>query len=227
MTCTQQRFERDVAEHQMTVIRDDGNNRHLKFKAPGSSAYWFEILTWPGALCIRGDCGTYVFSRLSDMFEFFRTDDRGDPNKLYVNPQYWIEKLLASDANGRHPNRIEELDESAFRKMVHEQIDSYLGIDTGECTYPAELVREIKSDLRQEVWTEVTSTTSPYDAHRLIYDFCFTDAKGQRHYPFADTESVPTRYTFHVMWNLYAIAWVIRKYDAHRTALASTEAAAA
>ena len=37
MNCDQQRFERDVASHEMTVIRDDGVNRHLCFKKPGCS----------------------------------------------------------------------------------------------------------------------------------------------------------------------------------------------
>jgi hypothetical protein len=216
MTCDQQRFERDIADHVMTIVRDDGVDRHIKFRdKDGGSPYWFEILTWPGALCIRGDCGTYVFSRLTDMFEFFRPKyERVKEGELFVNPSYWLEKMIASDSNGRHPSAVEELDEKAFKARVHEEIDQYLGIDTGECDYPGELVCEIKRDLRSQVFDEVHSSTSPNEAHRLIYDFSYEDPKGKMHWPFAETESVPRRYSFHTMWNLYAISWAIRQYDA-------------
>ena len=63
-SCTEERFLKDAAAHQMEVLRDDGVNRHLRFKNPESSAYWFEIITWPGTLCIDGDMGTFVFRRL-------------------------------------------------------------------------------------------------------------------------------------------------------------------
>ncbi len=67
-------FLKDVSAHVMRVIRDDGAHRHLRFAAPTSSIYWFDVITYPGELVITGDCGTYVFRRLPDMFEFFRTD---------------------------------------------------------------------------------------------------------------------------------------------------------
>ena len=221
MTCTQERFERDVAGHEMMIVRDDGIDRHIKFRAAdGDSAYWFEILTWPGALCIRGDCGTYVFSRLPDMFEFFRTKyERVKEGELFVNPCYWFEKMTASDSNGRYPSAVEELDEKAFKKLVHEEIDEYLGITTGKCDYPGELVCDIKRDLRAQVFDEVSSHTPPNDAHRLIYEFSYRDPKGVTHWPFAETESVPRRYSFHAMWNLYAISWAIRTYDTARAAM--------
>lgn len=78
--CTEERFLKDVAKHEMTVIRDDGINRHLRFKNPNDSSYWFDLITWPGTLCIDGDCGTYVFKRTPDMFQFFRTDSTSLPN---------------------------------------------------------------------------------------------------------------------------------------------------
>ena len=86
MTCTEQSFLKDVAEHQMTVLRDDGVNRHVQFRRPGTICMGFELITWPGYLCYTGDMGTYVFRRLEDMFEFFRTDRYiVDPNFRTVN----------------------------------------------------------------------------------------------------------------------------------------------
>lgn len=74
-----QYFERDVAEHQMQVLRDDRLYRHLLFKKPGTGCYHFNIVTYPGTLVYTGDMGSFVFQRLEDMFEFFRSDaDRGD-----------------------------------------------------------------------------------------------------------------------------------------------------
>lgn len=81
----------------MTTVRDDGVDRHIKFRAAsGGSPYWFEILTWPGALSISGDSGT---PHLTDMFEFSRTDDRGDPSKLYVNRRSEMERELSGPIN--------------------------------------------------------------------------------------------------------------------------------
>ena len=73
-TCTEQIFLRDISMHQMSVLRDDGVNRHIRFKTPGTNSMYFDIITWPGFLCYTGDMGTYVFRRLEDMFQFFRTD---------------------------------------------------------------------------------------------------------------------------------------------------------
>lgn len=85
-----ERFGRDTANHAMTVVRDDGLYRHLRFanRDPEQAwCYWYDIVTWPGRLVICGDAGDYMFSRLSDMFEFF--GGKGDR----INPWYWGEKL--------------------------------------------------------------------------------------------------------------------------------------
>lgn len=51
--CTEQDFLKDVREHEMIVIRDDGVNRHIRFKRPQEGAYWFDIITWPGTALHR------------------------------------------------------------------------------------------------------------------------------------------------------------------------------
>lgn len=83
------KFEGDVAEHQLTVIRDDGLYRHLRCAPPSGYIYGFDLVTWPGYLAIVGDAGDYVFSRIRDMFEFFESDSGR------INPDYWSEKLQA------------------------------------------------------------------------------------------------------------------------------------
>lgn len=205
MTCDQQRFERDVAQHQMTVIRDDGVDRHIKFREPGNSCYWFEILTWPGALCIRGDCGTYVFSRLTDMFEFFRTDDRGDPAKLYINPQYWREKLLAVNNDGCGKGSATRFCAEDFERHVRERVESHLeGYEISD-ERRAELMERIQDEVLDHAHDgdirAFDKLNEFYDEEfpRLFEDYCEWNCN---------------EYTFHFMWCLYAIAWAIRQFDA-------------
>lgn len=75
MSLTVERFLQDVADHKMTVVMDNGVYRHLRFANSDSKLafnQWFDIVTWPGFLAYSGDMGCFVFSRLKDMFEFFR-----------------------------------------------------------------------------------------------------------------------------------------------------------
>jgi hypothetical protein len=48
-------FARNVANHIKNVLHDDGLYRHLRFARPDRSASWFDIVTWPGSLAVRGD----------------------------------------------------------------------------------------------------------------------------------------------------------------------------
>lgn len=217
MTCDQKRFERDVASHVMTVVRDDGIDRHIKFRRPDCSSYWFEILTWRGTLCIRGDMGTYVFSRLEDMFQFFRTDDRGDPARLYINKGYWAEKLQAVSCNGYGAGSAETFSADKFKRRVVERFREY-------CRD-----RYVAHDKRQEMWEalredvlEAADDNGASRAWDTLNEF------HDRDHPriFEDCwEWNCKEYTFHFVWNLYAIAWAIRKYDAAKIEAASEVAA--
>jgi hypothetical protein len=86
-----ERFLNDTRKHEMTVLRDDGLYRHLRFQEPGSSFYWYDIVTWPGRLVICGDAGDWMFARIPDMFEFFM----GRSGSTGINPRYWAQKLQA------------------------------------------------------------------------------------------------------------------------------------
>lgn len=93
---TQESFLKDVKDHQMTVLRDDGLYRHIKFNVPGSSIMSFSLITWPGSLCYTGDMGTYVFQRLTDMFEFFAPNKQEKKSgEIFINKGYWAEKCEA------------------------------------------------------------------------------------------------------------------------------------
>jgi len=92
------RFKQIAGKHEMTVLRDDGLYRHLRFKRPDELTYWFDLVTWPGYLAINGDLVSgYTFSRIEDMFRFFqyRSDVHG---QFRINPHYWSEKITNYDA---------------------------------------------------------------------------------------------------------------------------------
>lgn len=216
--CTEERFLKDVEKHVMTVICDDGVNRHIRFKEPGSSCYWFDIITYPGALLIDGDCGTYVFRRLHDMFEFFRTDREYLTRKgikLAINPGYWAEKVQAHAVHGG----IKEFDEDKFDAAIMERL--------------TEWVRNHREDTdkeeRRELWETVVNEVIHADGWErkqiAAYDFHHTVRKGPA-FGFQDFwETNVERYTHRFIWNCYAIAWAVKTYDEAKQAT-QTEVAA-
>lgn len=230
--CTEKRFLKDAAQHVMTVIRDDGLHRHLRFRKarPAGSEYWFDLITWPGSLCIDGDMGTYVFRRLEDMFEFFRTDReylerRGC--KLAINPSYWSEKLQAPK-----PRHADEFSKSQFRSRVLEAFDSWVETsqpDDDEFTTQAERdeFKEKRTALRYALADEVLNCindgeTRAYDAAR---DFSCSEVP---EFNMDDCWEWNCReYTFHFIWCCYAIAWGVKTYDETKTATQETTACVA
>jgi|SRR5665213_1794470 len=89
-----EQFLADVANHELTIKQDNGLYRHLYFRQLGNSNMWFEIVTWPGALTINGDMGSWSFSRVDDMFRFFRSKE------LRINSSYWAEKITSESRYG-------------------------------------------------------------------------------------------------------------------------------
>jgi hypothetical protein len=55
-----ERFPRDTANHQMTVLFENGLYRHLRFDAPDGSGYRFDLVTWPNRLAFQGEPGGHV-----------------------------------------------------------------------------------------------------------------------------------------------------------------------
>lgn len=210
--CDEARFLGDVERHEMTVIRDEGVNRHIRFKRPGTSAYYFDLITWQGHLCFTGDMGTFVFSRTDDMFDFFRMDDHDwnkNPNGLSINPGYWSEKVLAEDRN----SGIEAWDEEEFTRRVNEYRVNWMRDMKGRGT-SAEERRELWEVVDREVLGE--SDNEDISCVR-VYEFYETVA-GER-YEFFDffDGGTPKRFTFRFLWCCYALAWGINQYDNHRS----------
>ena len=179
------RFVKDTNNHHMTTLRDDGLYRHLMFRDPANSSYWYEIVTFPGTLVINGDMGSFTFSRTEDMFEFFSSGTD-------INPHYWGEKI-----QGNTPFKAFSAD--VFTALVTEAY--------------ADMKDEFSKDMRAEFWQNIESDILAYadyepEARNALADFEFGSVE------FADTwEWDFTEYTLFYLWNLHAIRHAIATFD--------------
>lgn len=198
--CTEERFLGDTSKHKMTILSDDGVSRHIRFKEEGDGAYYFDLITWAGHLCVTGDCGTYVFSRLPDMFNFFRAPVKHslDSAELYIDDGYWAGKLLSVDKHGG----CEEFDKKAFDELVLSYFNDWKESNKPSIKQANEMWLEIENRVLNE------ESESEHFAYQSMLEF---EHEG---FQFEDWYEYPvTRYTFRFIWNLYAIAWGIKKYD--------------
>lgn len=200
---TQAEFLKDVASHVMWVVHDDGIYRHLIFQQPVNSwRHRFEITTWPGALCIHGDVGTYVFSRVKDMFQFFRSD-MTDGDRLYINEDYWAEKLIASDCSGRRGDGVMRFDADMFADAVKRRFVEHV-------RHNMRGMPDERRALRLALEDEVLSCAEDGEAEARRAADAF-ESDGFRLSDFWEVDC--SRYTVRFIWSLYAIAWAIRQYD--------------
>lgn len=208
---TEEGFLREVSSHCMEVVRDDGVNRHIRFRKPGTICYGFDLITWPGHLCYTGDMGTYVFQRTEDMFEFFCMDRKGS-DRLYINLGYWSEKLIAVDG-GRNGGKAMEFCVEKFKKAINR--------------YRIDWMRSAKERgkldklQRRELWEAVENEVIYYCDEDEQY--AMQAAHGFNHrisgfeFQFEDLwEHSFDTFTHHFLWCCYALAWGIKQYDASK-----------
>jgi len=224
---TEDEFLSDVSEHVVEVLRDDGLYRHIRFRRPGTMCSHFDLLTWPGYLCYTGDMGTYVFCRIPDMFQFFRTDREyaeRHGRRLAVNLSYWSEKLQAVDGARREASAI-EFSPAKFRRVI-EQIRRQWIRDARDT-----LSKKQRRSLWEAVGDEVLGQIEDgeHDAYAAARDFSWSLSglgyrDGERKWQFDDLwDHSFTEYTHRFQWCCYALAWGIEQYE---LAKASTEAVA-
>lgn len=189
--CTQERFLCDVALHGMEYIRDDGVYRHIRFRKDDTNDLSFDLITWPGHLCITGDMGTWVFSRINDMFKFFR-EERPNADTLFINTGYWSEKILAEDKICGTAT----YDPDKFRELINQYLD--------DDPY-------VTKELRIAVARDVLAYADDGEdgARRAAADF-----KWHEKFYFRDFWEYNLRLkTYQFIWCCYAIVWGIRRYE--------------
>lgn len=187
------RFVQDTAEHKMTVLKDDGLYRHLRFQKPGSWYFGFDLVTWPGFLAMTGDMGEFLFSRVPDMIEFF-SGRTGDPNFYY-----WTQKLLAP-----RPEHVREFRPEKFRQAVLDILGDRWEND-----------RKLREDV--ECCVLAFEDDGEHEAIRNAIEFRH---KGDN--PFAHIyEHNLKELEFGYQWALYAIAWGVDVYVASKKEVAA------
>ncbi len=147
----------------------------------------FDILTWPGHLCYTGDMGTYVFSRVRDMLDFFRGER--------INPGYWAEKVLASDKSDGITQWSPEIFKARALEALTEWADG-----------------EVSDELREEFENSALlghDWHSSETAYTHVMEF---EWNGET--PFSEFYEIDTsEYTFRYIWCLHALVWGIQQYD--------------
>jgi hypothetical protein len=185
---TEATFAKDVADHRLSILRDDGVHRHLRLAHPDHGNMRFDIVTYPHFLVYSGDMGCYVFSRINDMFQFFRSKESGP---LRINLGYWAEKLEATDK----PHGHKQYNPDLLREYVTEWLN--------EC--------EADEELRERVDEEILSYTDDGEV-RARDALCGFQLEGRT--PFQDSwECEFDEYTGRFIWCCYALVWAIRMYD--------------
>ena len=194
---TVETFLKDVANHKLHVLHDDGVYRHLLL-TQGYFEMRFEVITWPNYLCISGDMGCFVFSRTNDMFDFFRREE------LSIIAGYWSEKV---QAECRYDG-IKEFDLS----QVYERLDYYLESFIEDLDGDDELVAESIDEATEAVNEfKCNCENLEWDAVSRINDWDEDAAGGLSLDDFWDG-SFET-YTYRFIWCCYAIVWAIQQYD--------------
>lgn len=184
------RFLTNVNEHELTINLDNGLYRDLTIKKEDTVSYHYNITTRPGYLMISGDMGTYVFSRIPDMFKFFRNDG------YEINAGYWAEKLVADSEFAKSevfsPKRVEQY----LNQIMEDYIEDNWDEDVGE---ERELIESLitqanmcEDDFFYSIEKNANSTKLDLSDY---YEYDFKD------------------YSYYYIWCCYAIVHAIKLYD--------------
>ncbi|MDH5857759.1 hypothetical protein [Lampropedia aestuarii] len=189
---TQVQFDKDVASGVLEVLRDDGLYRHLRFRMSTGGFRWFDIVTWPDHLVITGDCETFTFQRLEDMFVFFRQGGQ------QINPGYWQEKILDCRVRAR------SFDWDTFRAEAMGKFEE--GTNGWGC--------DDKQEAREALEDELDSDPDKHNGIHVLRNFQHTDSRGVI-FSFDLSECVPDGmdWDYHYIWCCRAIVWAIFQYD--------------
>jgi hypothetical protein len=186
------RFAKNTAEHQMTVLHDDGLYRHLAFRNTEHGwLYWFDLITVPGALIFQGDGESFTFRRTTDMFEFFRGSAwQGRPNL-----HYWAEKVTSEQS------ALKRYDEDLFVRTMREHY--------------VELIRD--GDVPPGTSKALLAHAEDYDLSFEENARAMIDEFEHEGFHFSDTWEWDFRdYHWWFVWACQAIVWGIAQYDAYR-----------
>jgi len=194
-------FAQRFGNFQLEIRHDDGLYRHLVFRDPKTTMERFEIITWPRHLYVGGDWEGFTFSRLEDMFEFFRYPDpfltgkMGAPNR--INPHYWSEKIVDGYERAKE----------YCRDFVAKQIWQEVREDYRSGMAPKGLAKQVQCELFED-WDDCLCTWDL--AMAAIRDFSHDKWRFSE-----DAWEWPhTTWANHYLLACHAIVAIIAAYDA-------------
>ncbi|MDK1683507.1 hypothetical protein [Acinetobacter terrestris] len=198
-----EQFLKGVASHELTVNLDQGVFRDLTIMKPNSVDMHYHITTRPGYLMFTGDMGSFVFTRLPDMFNFFRDNDGYD-----INPGYWGEKLEAVDSRAG----AKEFSPDEAKQILTEYLQDHLeGLDSGDYDKDQSDTEESKEAIQELI--EIAEGDQ-HEFYEQLRNWDSDDAGGLDmdcwwEWDFND-------YTGRYIWCCYAIVHAIKLYDAQK-----------
>lgn len=198
-----ERFLERVKDHEITVLLDTTDYKHLKFSRPDANDSHFSIMFYPGFAVFTGDMGDWVFSRVADMMGFFRGDD--------ISPSYWSEKAKATTMFGKgdSDSPFKNFDIELFQNHILQYARNYIS--------DRELSTLIGDRLLSTIIADVISPARGYDnefnAFRLLTDFSYVMDDGEE-FTFQDSWEWEFReFTPYFLFACYGFQWGISKYD--------------
>lgn len=224
---------RQARGHEMTILHDDGLYRHLRFRSPDRGAYWFDLVTWPGCLAVRGDFGDgFTFARQSDMFAFFR-----EPGG--IDPDYWSQKLdgprdrvVRYDAEifveAVKDRTVEAIRDGSAPRGIGKAVKRMLDWEFyGDEHSARRALEDFEHGAHYEivcscgasgVAADIVGLTSWRSQHRMtagdVHGHVFTETHVEG-FRFHDTcEWSFSDYDWPFLWACHAITWGIAQYDA-------------
>lgn len=185
-----------IGSHQMTVLMDNGVNRHLRFSDDDGKKtnHWFDILTFNEGLLFTSGFGCYSFSKrfVSDMFEFFRGHDS---DSIYV-----AEKITSkSESEEVFSERLaKEYLLDCFSNWIE---SNYFKEDEARCLFDGFNYKLDRLDLPSI--ESVRMSHSKFDFRGYLIEFDFDDFH-------------PYELSQKYIDCVDAIKWGIKKYDEYK-----------
>lgn len=185
------RFRNETAGHQMAVLLDQDEYRHLRFENPQRTGNCrFDLLTWPNGLAIRADGPSFLLSLypVVDLFDMVR----GSSHAGAINPGYWEQQIRAG--------KTRDWSEAKFRAWATKQAAA------GEAFCPGltEAVREqiLDSDEHNLEYEEGARTAVAWFDHEGY----------ELHFPDSWEESFRD-WSWEFLWACHALVKGVAEYD--------------
>lgn len=204
----QDKFNKDIENHKVNIIKDDGLHRHL-YCSSGSLTQHFNVVTFPGYLVYTGDMGTFVFQRVADMFQLFRgaTDVGYVASKIEAGKSKEFcddlaKKEIAEYLDNTLTEECLELDWERWSEARRNEfgepmpLDEYVEIITQEVTEEV-----LEGDLSEHYWY-----------HTLNNFMSDTDPDIELFVDWPEG-GIGERLSYRLNWAVAAIKWAINEYD--------------